>query len=474
MTRVLGPLVAASLVWFAAEPYASAQDDPAAVRMASAIEDARSQVVSATHELNALRDRIAALRKPLSEDLESYQSEAERLRQEVAGMRATRDREQAEFETLAREVESLRKEYEFDFTLLREYRRSFEARQGVAESQVLRPRLLEIDRGLGTGEHSTNLVSATGALLRLAEEWNVGMVGGGLFEGTCLDVDGTERGGSFVILGPASYFSDDSGEMAGLVVNLAGSRRPSLFPIPGPRPGDAIATLVQGGETELPIDFTGGDALKVATGRKSPSQRLAAGGFVMVPLLLIGGAAAFLSIMKIMTLRGIQAPPEDVLIELAGLVRAERMDEARALVEPLQVPYRPVLDSAIEYHAVPPDHLEEIMHERALATIPTLDRHLGMLAVLGGVAPLLGLLGTVTGMIHTFELVTIFGTGDAKLLSGGITEALVTTETGLMIAVPVLLVHAYLSRKVRGIVSSLEQTVVGFMNRLHGQEADAS
>jgi biopolymer transport protein ExbB len=114
------------------------------------------------------------------------------------------------------------------------------------------------------------------------------------------------------------------------------------------------------------------------------------------------------------------------------------------------------------------------MHERALATIPTLDRHLGMLAVLGGVAPLLGLLGTVTGMIHTFELVTIFGTGDAKLLSGGITEALVTTETGLIIAVPVLLVHAYLSRRVRGIVTSLEQTVVGFMNRMHRQEAGGS
>ena len=109
------------------------------------------------------------------------------------------------------------------------------------------------------------------------------------------------------------------------------------------------------------------------------------------------------------------------------------------------------------------------MHERALAVLPLLDRHLGLLAVLGGVAPLLGLLGTVTGMIHTFQLVTVFGSGDAKLLSGGISEALVTTEAGLIIAVPVLLVHAFLSRRVRTLVAALEQTVVGFVNRLHAE-----
>ena len=86
--------------------------------------------------------------------------------------------------------------------------------------------------------------------------------------------------------------------------------------------------------------------------------------------------------------------------------------------------------------------------------------------MLGGVAPLLGLLGTVTGMIHTFNLATIFGTGNAKLLSGGISEALITTEYGLYIAIPVLLAHAFFARRVRSIIGALERAVVVFVNEL--------
>jgi biopolymer transport protein ExbB len=73
-------------------------------------------------------------------------------------------------------------------------------------------------------------------------------------------------------------------------------------------------------------------------------------------------------------------------------------------------------------------------------------------------------------MIHTFRLVTLFGTGEAKLLSGGISEALVTTEFGLIIAVPVLLVHAFLSRRVRTLIADLESTVAAFVLDLKGTQ----
>ena len=98
--------------------------------------------------------------------------------------------------------------------------------------------------------------------------------------------------------------------------------------------------------------------------------------------------------------------------------------------------------------------------------MPKLEQHLGTLAVLGGVAPLLGLLGTVTGMIHTFDLVTIFGTGEARLLSGGISEALITTKFGLGIAIPVLLVHAFFARRIRTVVAELENAAIRVVNAL--------
>ncbi len=79
-------------------------------------------------------------------------------------------------------------------------------------------------------------------------------------------------------------------------------------------------------------------------------------------------------------------------------------------------------------------------------------------------APMVGLFGTVTGMIKTFKLITIVGTGDARNLSSGISEALITTKWGLIVAIPTLIMHALLNRKAKGVVGSMEQAAVGFIN----------
>ena len=71
---------------------------------------------------------------------------------------------------------------------------------------------------------------------------------------------------------------------------------------------------------------------------------------------------------------------------------------------------------------------------------------------------------TVTGMIHTFRLIAVFGTGDPRLLSGGISEALVTTEAGLVVAIPLVLLHAFLSRRVHAVSEGLEKSAVSFLN----------
>ncbi|MEM7392410.1 MAG: MotA/TolQ/ExbB proton channel family protein, partial [Verrucomicrobiota bacterium] len=187
--------------------------------------------------------------------------------------------------------------------------------------------------------------------------------------------------------------------------------------------------------------------------------------------LLIGMLAAFLAVVKCFGICRLRAPRETLLGQAACDLQAGRVEDARTLLQGLRSPFRDVLSATIDYRDAQPEYLEEILQERALAARPALERHLGLLAVLGGVAPLLGLLGTVTGMIHTFDMVTLFGTGDAKLLSGGISEALVTTETGLVIAVPVLIVHAMLARRVRNVVSALEQTALHFLNRLRKETA---
>jgi hypothetical protein len=106
------------------------------------------------------------------------------------------------------------------------------------------------------------------------------------------------------------------------------------------------------------------------------------------------------------------------------------------------------------------------MYEQALTTRLNLQRMLPFIAVSASAAPLLGLLGTVTGIINTFKLITVFGTGDVKTLSSGISEALITTEFGLIVAIPALLLHAFLSRRARGVIDQMEKAAIAFVNQI--------
>jgi len=92
-----------------------------------------------------------------------------------------------------------------------------------------------------------------------------------------------------------------------------------------------------------------------------------------------------------------------------------------------------------------------------------MERFLGAIAVCATVSPLLGLLGTVTGMIRTFESITAYGAGDVRLLAGGIREALVTTEAGLFVAIPLLLAHAFLSGRIERLTAELEHRAAEFI-----------
>jgi biopolymer transport protein ExbB len=109
--------------------------------------------------------------------------------------------------------------------------------------------------------------------------------------------------------------------------------------------------------------------------------------------------------------------------------------------------------------------LELMIDETILKNIPRLRRGLSALKILAAVAPLLGLLGTVVGLIETFQSITLFGTGDPKLMAGGISQALVTTVLGLCAAIPLILMHSGLSSKSRRLVSILEEQSAGIVAR---------
>lgn len=109
--------------------------------------------------------------------------------------------------------------------------------------------------------------------------------------------------------------------------------------------------------------------------------------------------------------------------------------------------------------------LELKLEETILKTAPKLERGIPTIKILSAVAPLLGLLGTVTGMIATFQSITLFGTGDPKLMAGGISTALVTTVLGLVCAIPLLLLHNVVASKSKGLIQILEEQAAGLLSK---------
>ena len=107
--------------------------------------------------------------------------------------------------------------------------------------------------------------------------------------------------------------------------------------------------------------------------------------------------------------------------------------------------------------------LELKMGESVLKEVPRINRSLPLLKIIAAVAPLMGLLGTVTGMIITFQAITLFGTGDPKLMAGGISQALVTTVLGLCVAIPTVLLHTLVSSRARRVNQVLEEQATGMV-----------
>ena len=109
------------------------------------------------------------------------------------------------------------------------------------------------------------------------------------------------------------------------------------------------------------------------------------------------------------------------------------------------------------------DRLELKLAEAIMAERPSIEKGIGAVRIISVVAPLAGLLGTVTGMIVTFQMITLYGTGDPKLMAGGISQALVTTVLGLLVAIPTTLLHSFTASSAKGIISVLEEQSTGIL-----------
>lgn len=203
------------------------------------------------------------------------------------------------------------------------------------------------------------------------------------------------------------------------------------------------------------------------TWQKEAKDFFKAGGPVMYPLVLVAILALLFSLERYYTFVRRGRISKKFVQALFQLVDEKRFEDAYKLAKQQNT----CLGNAMAAVLINVPKCSRSAAERALREVmlreqPLLERRMGIVGALGSSAPLLGLLGTVTGMISLFKVITDVGTNDAKVLAGGIAEALITTETGLVIAIPVLLLHGWLTERLDVITSSLGIHSMTLLNRL--------
>ncbi|HHF2891671.1 MULTISPECIES: MotA/TolQ/ExbB proton channel family protein [Vibrio] len=198
------------------------------------------------------------------------------------------------------------------------------------------------------------------------------------------------------------------------------------------------------------IDPSRGVILSLLVQSPTVQERIDQGGIVGYVILGMGAVGAIIALVCFLRLQVI-----------GGKMRKQAKSET-------VIPGNPLGEVIQAYQEHKGDNLEDLeakLDEIILRNAPSIERFISSIKLFASVAPLLGLLGTVMGMIGTFQAITLFGTGDPKLMAGGISEALVTTMLGLVVAIPLLFLYTIVHSKGRRLVQTLEEQSAGFIAR---------
>lgn len=266
------------------------------------------------------------------------------------------------------------------------------------------------------------------------------------FQSPVLQPDGSTVSREVVSIGPFTAISD-----GGFLAYLPEVGQFTQLPRqPDARYLAAASEYVKAdtGFVAAPLDPSRGVLLSLLIGVPTLEERLRQGGWIGYLILLIGSIGLLVGIWRIFTLK---------------LLNYKIQRQMRHIERPARNPLARLFAVYQQNKHATLQALELKLDDAIIKELPGLERGLNLLKVFAVIAPLLGLLGTVTGMLETFQAITLFGTGDPKLMAGGISHALVTTAMGLMVAVPILLLHTYVLSKSRDIRDILQEQGIGLL-----------
>ncbi|MBW2095221.1 MAG: DUF3450 family protein [Deltaproteobacteria bacterium] len=287
-----------------------------------------------------------------------------------------------------------------------------------------------------------------------------------VYKGMIVDRSGNETTGEIIRLGhlPAIYRTE---KHVGYLSLSPASGRLLMSPSPSYWVRRNLLDYFEEKTGDVYTDISGGAAIGQLARRVTLMDQLRSGGVLVVPILLVGLVALALTIERLIFLGKVRHNTDALMTRVTELVGDGDIEGAvKATYPHRDRPTGRVLMAGLQHRGDPSEVVESALSEAMLREAPRLERFLGALKVCAAVAPLLGLLGTVTGMINTFQVITTHGTGDPRLMAGGISEAMVTTQVGLAVAIPVMIVAAFLGRRARNLSQDMEEKGLALMGAL--------
>ena len=200
-------------------------------------------------------------------------------------------------------------------------------------------------------------------------------------------------------------------------------------------------------------------------------ELVTAGGWLMLVIIACSVVAIAICIERFFTINKRRVAPPHLLATVWKQLKAGELDAKGLRTLRESSPLGRILSAGLANAHHGRDVMKESIEEAAGHVVHELERYLNTLGTIAAIAPLLGLLGTVVGMIKVFAEIMSQGTGNASALAGGISEALITTAAGLCVAIPALAMHRYFLRRIDGIVVELEQQTIKLVDALHTQDS---
>lgn len=194
---------------------------------------------------------------------------------------------------------------------------------------------------------------------------------------------------------------------------------------------------------------------------------IVAGGWLMWPIILCSIAVVAISVERFWTLNANKIAPKNQLAQVWSWVQNNQIDAARLRELRKSSELGKILAAGLSNAQAGREVMKDSIQEAASQVIHVMERYVGALGTIAAVSPLLGLLGTVLGMIKVFVSIELQGTGNAGALAGGISEALITTAAGLSVAIPAMIMHRFFVRKIDSLVVVMEQESVKLVDALH-------